>query len=420
MGLPKTPKPPERRRPKRQMVADLVARLYRRRGKGAQRDFCTIYVLLAYLADEMDFTTTVVCRWDDFDPETNTVRDRPELTKQVREVLSRCKNLFNDLKAVGELLDLVQIRDVVMSDETLYPATPNVLEAAERLTKREKQRHEVGEIVQRTLWKNLRWLSDWTGFVVSKYRKSARLTQIRPDDVRDFIIWLKAKRNLANNTAQSTATYAKYFLGYCHENGWILFNPFMNFRRKLDAVERVTLTDAEMGKFFTISLESPGLEIVRKQFCLLLITGLNYSDLERLTPNHIKTSEKGDKYIDIKRRKTSKAALPPLNALALSLLADLWRDQAKPDQPLLTIQRNAPFNRSIRQIAFFCGIEKNVTSKVARNSLATYLVANGTALPVVAAILGHSSIITTTKFYVKTNPQTVIDAVKDLPVPGIN
>jgi len=37
---------------------------------------------------------------------------------------------------------------------------------------------------------------------------------------------------------------------------------------------------------------------------------------------------------------------------------------------------------------------------------------------VVAAILGHSSIITTTKFYVKTNPQTVIDAVKDLPVPG--
>jgi len=367
----KTPEPSKPRRGQRQMVPDLVARLYRRRGKGAQRDFCTIYVLLAYRADEIDFTTAIVCRWDDFDTVALAIRDRPDLTKQVREVLTRAKNLFSDLKATGELLDLALIRDVVMSDEALYPAIPSLLEAAERLMKRERQRHEVGEIVLRTLWKNQRWLSDWTDFVVSKYRKSARLSQIRPDDIRDFIIWLKKKRNLSNNTAQSTATYAKYFMGFVNENGWVAVNPFMNFRRRLDAVERITLTEAEMGAFFTILLESPGLETVRKHFCLMLLTGLNYSDLERLTPGHIKTSEKGDRYIDIKRRKTSKAALPPLNALALSLLADLWPEGAKPDQPLLTIQRNQPFNRCVSQIAFMAGIQKRVTSKVARNSLAT-------------------------------------------------
>jgi site-specific recombinase XerD len=186
----------------------------------------------------------------------------------------------------------------------------------------------------------------------------------------------------------------------------------------LEPVERVTLTDQEMAAFFSLTLESPGLERVRKQFCLMLLTGLNYADLERLTPAHIKTSEKGDKYVDLKRRKTSKAALPPLNGMALSLLASLWPEDALPNEPLLTIQRNQPFNRSIKQICHMANIEKNVTSKVARNSLATYLVNNGASLPVVAAILGHSSTLTSQRYYLKTNPQTVIDAVKNLPIPG--
>ena len=62
---------------------------------------------------------------------------------------------------------------------------------------------------------------------------------------------------------------------------------------------------------------------------------------------------------------------------------------------------NAKYNLYLKEIAELCGIEKNVTSHLARHTFATTVTyANGVSIESISKMLGHSR-IETTRIYAK-------------------
>ena len=275
---------------------------------------------------------------------------------------------------------------------------------------------QTGQIVERTRWKNARWTNDFWAFVLKKYGKNAQLVKLKPGDIREFLIWLQQERHLSNNVAQATASHARVLLNYALDNEWVDRNPFINFRRKMDTVERETLSADEIKLFCTFKLASPVLDSVRATFFFMLLTGLSYADVQRLKTEDIREQD-GTKYIHLRRRKmlsrkNTVPALIPLVAPALEVLS-VYGSTVQ-GRPILPLQANAPFNRSLQQIAAMCGLQRSISTKVARNSLATYLLNEGVPLTSVSAILGHSSTLTTQQSYAKISAARVIADMNDL------
>lgn len=70
-------------------------------------------------------------------------------------------------------------------------------------------------------------------------------------------------------------------------------------------------------------------------------------------------------------------------------------------------------NAFLKEIQILCGIEKDLTSHVARHTFATKSLNSDVNIAVLARTLGHSSIKTTEK-YAKTLRQMIKDEMKKL------
>lgn len=390
-----------------------------RRRAGSNKQQCVIYCTLSYGKRATKFSTGVRSAWNEFDPKTEVIACRPDLTAQLRAIKHRAEQLLANLALTERMIDLEVIKAVLRGEHLVEDVTPTIVDCIDHYINQEHQRYKAGQIVERTLWKNTRWANDFRAFVILRYGPKAQLDQLKPADIKAFSLWLQNERpapleRLCNNTAESTASHARTILNYAYDNNWVERNPFLNFRRKLDKVERETLTWDEVERFVSLELKSQSLSYARDVFSFMCLTGMNYCDVEKLTASDIQQSIKGDKYIDHRRRKTDKPSFIPLGQPALLILKKYWPGDAA--SPLLALPRNAPLNRNIKQIAHMAGINKTVTTKVARNTLATYLLNKGVPLPSIAALLGHSSTLTTQKYYTKIYPQTVINDMRAMEI----
>jgi site-specific recombinase XerD len=81
---------------------------------------------------------------------------------------------------------------------------------------------------------------------------------------------------------------------------------------------------------------------------------------------------------------------------------------------LLPVNSNQRYNAYLKEIADICGINKKLTSHIARHTFATTItLANGVPIETVSAMLGHNS-IRTTQIYAKVVEQKVSDDMQKL------
>ncbi len=66
---------------------------------------------------------------------------------------------------------------------------------------------------------------------------------------------------------------------------------------------------------------------------------------------------------------------------------------------MLPVIANQPYNYKLKKIAALCGINKNLTSHIARHTFATTVtLQRGVSIEVVSKMLGHSSIAMTSHY----------------------
>jgi len=212
--------------------------------------------------------------------------------------------------------------------------------------------------------------------------------------LNDFEFYLKTIRNNGHNSA---IQYIKNFKKIVHlaiANGHLRTDPFVNFKMTQKKIDKDFLTQDELEKVLKTKFDIDRLIYVRDCFIFGCFTGLAYSDLKQLAPNNLMKGTDGKLWITTRRRKTDKQCNIPLLPAPLQIL------EKYADHPycikknvLLPVFSNQKLNAYLKEIGAICGINKELTSHMARHTFATTVTLNND-IPIesVSKMLGHSSI----------------------------
>ena len=184
----------------------------------------------------------------------------------------------------------------------------------------------------------------------------------------------------------------------------------MLYKAKHVKKEITYLTPEELDKFESHQFVQPRLQLVQDLFVFSCYTGLPYNELIRLEHKHIIKGFDGNLWIKIRREKTSKSLSIPLLPKALELLKKHSKEGYV--YPRISNQR---YNSYLKEMAVIVGIEKKLTTHMARRTFATtVLLYNEISMEVVSELLGHSSIKVTQDSYGKIIQNKVSLAINQL------
>lgn len=240
-------------------------------------------------------------------------------------------------------------------------------------------------------------------FLEYKYNVSDYpIKHVNHEFITEYEYFLKAIRKCSHNTAIKYLTNFKKIMRICLGNGWIDKDPFISYRFHLHEVEREILHEHEIQAIADKEFATSRLDQVRDIFLFCCFTGLAYSDVKKLTKDHIIIGIDGERWIKINRTKTDTRSSIPILPMAQAIL-DKYVNHPKcsAEKTLLPVSSNQKMNGYLKEIAAICGIEKNITFHIARHSFATTItLQNDVPIESVSKMLGHKS-IKTTQHYAK-------------------
>lgn len=188
--------------------------------------------------------------------------------------------------------------------------------------------------------------------------------------------------------------FFKRIIIIARNNGILVNDPFVNYKIRLEKVDRGYLTEDEIKIILKKKMVSERLEHVRDLFIFACFTGLAYIDVAGLTQDNIRKSFDGNLWIMTKRQKTNKDVNVSLLDIPKMILKK-YKGKL-PNGKILPIISNQKLNAYLKEIADVCGIKKNLTFHLARHTFATTTtLSKGVPIETVSKMLGHTSIETT-------------------------
>lgn len=250
-------------------------------------------------------------------------------------------------------------------------------------------------------------------FLKVKMRKNdILLCQVDRNFVMDFEAYLKIEYKLDTNSSEKLMRIFKRITTMCFKNGQMPKDPFCDHKLKKVKKDRGYLTKSELESIIDFKPDNKRLEKVRDIFLFCCFTGYDYSTTAALTDKDLVADDDGALWIDTHRIKTKTAAKVKLLDIPLSIIKKYERKRG--GNFLLPVMSNAKYNLYLKEIASICGIEKNVTSHLARHTFATTVTyANGVSIESISKMLGHTK-ISTTQIYARIVDKTVSNEMDKL------
>ncbi|GAB3330139.1 site-specific integrase [Larkinella ripae] len=248
----------------------------------------------------------------------------------------------------------------------------------------------------------------------SKYVRPLDFDNIDSHFYKAFTEWLTA-RNYATNNVSKYIENLKGFMSAAVDEGFTTNLAFRKFANLREEAENIYLTEAELQRIYNLDLtKMTRLEKVRDLFIFAAWTGLRFSDFSTLQPEHIKSNEAGNMYLDIKQRKTAGKVRIPIENEAVTQLLTKYNNHLpsgisnqKTNDYLKEICQLAEINEKIlkhvtkggKQVVktsngwgtISPGVEKwqLVTSHTARRSFATNMFKRGMPTLLIMKLTGH-------------------------------
>lgn len=234
-----------------------------------------------------------------------------------------------------------------------------------------------------------------TSFLRKKYSLSdIPFAEINHMFISDFETFLMVDCKCQANTTAKFMQFFKRIILIARNNGWMLHDPFVNFKIRLNKVDRGYLTKEELESIVKKKIDIPRLEHVRDIFVFSCFTGLAYIDVYNLKESNIRTSFDGNLWIMTKRQKTDVNSNIPLLEVPKMILAK-YKGKL-PEGKLLPISSNQKMNAYLKEIGDLCDINKSLTFHLARHTFATTItLSQGVPIESVSKMLGHTNIKTT-------------------------
>ena len=265
-------------------------------------------------------------------------------------------------------------------------------------------KHLVGiEYAKGTLDRYETALKHLQSFIKHKYKVSdVNIKSIDHVFITDFEFYLKKIRGCRHNTSIKYIKNFKKIMNEALAKSWVDRDPFLNYKMSLNEVEREFLSEQEIKVLLNKELHTPRLEQVRDVFVFCCFTGFAYVDVKKLTQNNLVYGIDGGQWIKAKRTKTGSQCNIPVLPTA-QIILDKYKEHSEVllKGVLLPVLSNQKSNAYLKEIANLCGINKTLTTHLARHTFATTVtLSNGVPIESVSKMLGHKS-IKTTQHYAK-------------------
>ncbi|RKN80293.1 site-specific integrase [Ulvibacterium marinum] len=255
-------------------------------------------------------------------------------------------------------------------------------------------------------------------FVKQEYKRDDYFVkEIDLKFINRFHHYLVTKKIGNQNTKTKYVVNFKKIMRIAFANNWVNKDPFFHWKAKWKKVEREVLTELELCTMMKKEFKMKRLEQVRDIFVFCCFTGLAYTDVQKLSQDHIVLKMNGTRWIKINRSKTDSRSTIPLLPAAEEIIKK-YADHPITLQNglLLPVISNQRTNAYLKEIAERCDIEKHLTFHLARHTFATTVtLANGIPIESVSKMLGHQS-LKTTQIYAKVIDQKLkqdMDTIKD-------
>lgn len=227
-----------------------------------------------------------------------------------------------------------------------------------------------------------------------EYGKSdITFTEFTNQLIRKYELYLKVDKGLSQNTLVRYMKVIKKISTLAMNSGLLKTDPFAGIKFKQPKTNPVFLTKEELDKIIQKEFDIPRIALVRDVFVFCCMTGLAFIDVRNLKKEHIVLDSDGTYWIRKTREKTENMCDIPLLDLPLEIIRRYENHRmCKTKGILLPVMCNQKMNSYLKEIADFCGIDKEISTHSARHTFATTVtLANGVALTNVARMLGHTS-----------------------------
>lgn len=356
-----------------------------------------VYARITLHGRRIEVSTGVFVDFADWDNNRQCIAGKSEkagiLNNRLEKFISKINDNYNQLSALGESFDIIDLKEKIIGAKNqkqvldIFDMTLISIEG------------KIGHGYSYSTLKHYRTCrSRLSAFILKQYnRPDIPLTRVNYHFLDLFDIYLKSAIKVSCNTAWGYHKDFKHVLNNAVFMNLLPKNPYTAYKVKGMESNRDFLTTEEMQKLAQKEVSIRRLGTVRDIFMFACYTGLSFSDIEKLGPEHLFSGDDGGKWIIVDRTKTKTRCRVPLLPSAETIL-DKYRDypvnQSK--RRLLPVSSNQKMNAYLKELANICGINKNLTMHVARHTFATSVtLANGVPIETVSKMLGHSSLKTT-------------------------
>jgi len=330
----------------------------------------------------------------------------------INQVTNEIFRIYSDLQSTGEFISADDIKNKFTGQAVVRRTLLEVFDEHNKDVE-----SLVGkDYVKATLTKYKTIRGKVAEFINHKYGKQdIHLEVLEYAFITGFEKYLKIQGGIDHNTAMSYIKRLKRIINISVSNQWLSFNPFAVFKCTARKVVRQELTEDELQRLTDKQFKVKRLEEVRDCFLFSCYTGYAFVDAYKLSNENIVKGKDGELWINTSRTKTEIIANVPLLPQAFAIINKYkTHEGCVVSNQLLPMKSNQKMNAYLKEISDLCGIEKNLTTHIARHTFATTVtLENDVPIESVSKMLGHTK-ITTTQIYARVKEKKVGSDMKAL------
>lgn len=332
-----------------------------------------------------------------------------ELNHYIESVKSRLYKIHRELEIDGKPISAQILKDIFLGNSK-EEIEKTLVEVHTEHNERCRKLINI-EYSPSTIYKFDASLKFLKLFMKEEYNKDdIPLSQLNENFIRKYETFLKTERGCNNNSAIKHLKIFKKIVRIALANDWMQKDPFASIKFHLDEVHVDFLTMEELETLANKELPIKRLSQVRDVFVFCAFSGLAFIDVKGLRQEHIIKDANGRMWIRKPRQKTNNMCNVPLLQIPQVILEKYKDDKScLLTGQLLPVPTNQKYNAYLKELADLCGINKRLTSHVARHSAATSVfLANKVSMENVAKMLGHSS-TRMTQHYARVLDQSIAE-----------
>ena len=243
-----------------------------------------------------------------------------------------------------------------------------------------------------------------TFYLATNYDKGTPAKDVELMDIYRFQQYLRGK-GLSQGTIYQYHAKCKAAFALAFNRGKIKSNPYSQFKMSRgDKKEIIWLTTDELGILMNKDIQIERLAKVRDIFLFQCFSGLAYGDMAELERSDYKENDRGQIFIEKRRKKTGKKFLSVVLKEGKIILE-------KYDYQLPVVS-NQKYNAYLKEVQTICGLDKELHSHLGRTTYICYLYQKHVDIETIASIVGHATCRTTLRYYAKMDNQSIFDELR--------